>query len=1120
MVDEVGRLDPSQSVAVLIGVTEYPGTNFPPVPAARENVRRLAAELADEKVWGLSGPMRLVELIDPNRATVLRTVADAGRLVGRQGMLLVYFAGHAEPAGGELCLAMRDADRSNPRATMVPVAELVTAAGGQRSDKRMLVFDCCFSGRAASALPGTAVKVGETAGWYFVGAADGSTEASAPADSALTLFTTALAQALGGVPDGPEWLTPADVWKATAALLPGEHPPVHNDLAWAHRQPWVRNRRHVPRPRTPVPPSTASTAAAASGDEDQIPRAPALYAEPRYLASHPFVGRTAQLETLDDWAGAAQPHPVLLFEAIGGNGKSMLTWEWVTRHAATARPDWAGRFWYSFYEKGAVMADFCRRALAYMTGRPLSDFRDQKQGVLTEHLLRELRAKPWLLVLDGLERVLVAYHRLDASQLADEHAGKSDEIATRDPRSAIRPADDELLRWLADAAPSKILMTSRLTPRVLLNSAGQAIPGALVERLPGLRPVEAEAMLRACGVHGDARLMREFLQRHCDCHPLVTGVVAGLVNSYLPARGDFDRWATDSDSGRRLDLGDLDLVQKRNHILSTALQALPQPGGQLLAALSLLPDAVDFRALQALNPHLPPPVEVVERPYDPEELWDWGDASEEDRAASRLEYQRSMRLWQEYQKRRAEWESSVAAAVESLSETVDDLERRGLLQYDRQARRWDLHPVVRATARNRLTGADRDRFGQQIIDHFSQQSPAAYESVASIDELHDALIVIRTMIAIGRVDDAAELLNDLADILLHDLEAYPEIAALARPMFTADWSALVVELRTPQFVITNVNFALSVLGLTEAYENLCRLSIESYLDEENWRELRTCAQNIVIGFMNSNKLALAYRVQCMASELGELVSWPGHGLSSMAHHMAVLGLLGRWSEAEQRWQRIKDMDRNVPRRSLRSGDPEREYLDFVAFPCGRLTEENLTEAERLAEAGRNRRAIRQLRRLRGIWRLRCGRPAAAVEPLQDAVRMAHEAGFADDSAVAYLALARLECDPDDHSAIRGLALRLSNLPVPPCRPLAELWRALGDTGQAIDHARAAYTWAWADGEPYVRRHALDEAAALLRALGAPLPELPPYDPARYPLEDWERDLAHAIARLKDQRNAD
>ena len=121
---------------------------------------------------------------------------------------------------------------------------------------------------------------------------------------------------------------------------------------------------------------------ARSADRNDIPVAPTLYAEPRYIGSHAFVGRAAQLATLNDWAAPAEAHPVLLFEAIGGTGKSMLTWEWATRHAGGVRDDWAGVFWYSFYEKGAVMTDFCRRALAYMTGRPLEAFRKKKRPEL------------------------------------------------------------------------------------------------------------------------------------------------------------------------------------------------------------------------------------------------------------------------------------------------------------------------------------------------------------------------------------------------------------------------------------------------------------------------------------------------------------------------------------------------------------------------------------------------------------------------------------------------------------------------------------------------------------------------------------------------------------------
>jgi hypothetical protein len=71
----------------------------------------------------------------------------------------------------------------------------------------------------------------------------------------------------------------------------------------------------------------------------------------------------------------------------------MLTWEWVThpKHALAARPadsPWAGRFWYSFYERGAIMADFCQRALAYMTDRPLEEFARKKTAALAQSIRR------------------------------------------------------------------------------------------------------------------------------------------------------------------------------------------------------------------------------------------------------------------------------------------------------------------------------------------------------------------------------------------------------------------------------------------------------------------------------------------------------------------------------------------------------------------------------------------------------------------------------------------------------------------------------------------------------------------------------------------------------------
>jgi hypothetical protein len=140
---------------------------------------------------------------------------------------------------------------------------------------------------------------------------------------------------------------------------------------------------------------------------DAIPSPPDFYAEPDYIGSHQFVGRAREREELSDWASPADPTNLLLYEAIGGNGKSMLTWEWTINHATqvrTGEDDWAGRFWYSFYERGAIMADFCQRALSYMTGQPL-------QGLLRALRNQLVMKFPGTAGRFGIERPLLIYKR-------------------------------------------------------------------------------------------------------------------------------------------------------------------------------------------------------------------------------------------------------------------------------------------------------------------------------------------------------------------------------------------------------------------------------------------------------------------------------------------------------------------------------------------------------------------------------------------------------------------------------------------------------------------------------------------------------------------------------------
>lgn len=803
-----------------------------------------------------------------------------------------------------------------------------------------------------------------------------------------------------------------------------------------------------------------------SAEKPTLPIPPALYAEPDYIGSHTFVGREAELQALNDWAAKADPTNLLLFEAIGGNGKSMLTWEWTTRHATTARSDWAGRFWYSFYEKGAVMADFCRRALAYMTEKPLADFAKKKTPELARELLAQLHDQPWLVILDGLERVLVAYHRIDAAEVPDEEANTpTDPIANRDPRDAIRDEDNDLLRALAAAAPSKILVSSRLTPRVLLNPSGQPIPGARRITLPGLRPPDAEKLLRSCGIEGDGAAIQSYLTANCDNHPLVIGVLAGLIQHYRENRGDFDAWAVDPNAGAALDLGKLDLIQRRNHILRAALDALWPESRQLLSTLALLPDSVDYETLTAFNPHLPP-------------------------------------------------------EPEKLEATVTDLEQRGLLQWDSRERKYSLHPVVRGVASGGMASSDRQRHGQRVVDYFSAQPHRPYEEAETLEEVETGLHIVRTLLKLGRFKQAADAYRgDLATALFANLEAYSETSSLLRPFFPSGWGELPKEVTAGDgsYLANNAGIALGYWGELGAALDAYGAGLRVDLAEKDWRKTVARLYNISRNLSDQNRLAQALRVDALTLEVATMT---GNDEALFMSRLRLFGdqsRLGRWSEAAATWQLLDPMGRDWSRAAYRPGAAEYVFARFH-YRQGTLQEKQLAEAERLMIDGRNRAQLRTLHNLRGDWRLEQGEWALAAASYQEGVRLARERGLPDPASETGLALAKHHfhqlANPQQE------AERLVELRQPAHRLLAQLWLALGEFERAKHHALAAYQWAWADGEPYVNRYELEKTAELLQQMKIEIPTLPPYDPAKDEPFPWEAEVRAAIEKLRAEKQAE
>lgn len=864
----------------------------------------------------------------------------------------------------------------------------------------------------------------------------------------------------------------------------------------------------------PVLPDVEEPSTRARGG--RIPLPPVPYHEPPYTGSHDFQGRRAELELLSDWASPASPQPVLLFEAIGGMGKSMLTWHWTRTLAPARQPAWAGVFWYSFYERGAIMADFCRHALAYMTSRPLEDFKDRRTPDMQEELMLLLTDRPWLLILDGLERVLVAYHRSDAASLPDEAADTpTDAISRRDPCAAIRPEDDDLLRAFAAAAPSRILISTRLVPRVLLNQASQPIPGVRRELLAGLRPPDAELLLRSCGCSGDSAAIQRYLQTHFDCHPLTTSVIAGLVASYAPDPGNFDLWEKDSTlGGASLNLANLDLIQKRKHILRASIDALATRDRELLSTLSLLAEAVDFPFIAAVNPHLPPGPTEVPMPAKPEESLIWKHFPNHIKSQAQSDYDRKLKKRRAYEVDLYAYQNSqeVLSAQRQLSASLSELKKRGLLHYDFNLKRYDLHPIVRGIACGSLGMAEISRYGQRIVDYCSRQSHKPYNEAESIKDLRHAIHLIRTYFHMRCPRQACAIYREINDALLFRLGAHSEILSLLQPVFPQGWGVLPEGLSDSDasYLANGAANALIHLGDIEGAQIGFGAALTADLRGLDCANIRVQLSNITNTIPRiSDKL----RIQELELELAESGRIEEDlfraRLDLLLHH----GLMGHWLEANTLWKKLHPMGRVWRFGVYRAGEAEFAF-SLIQYWQGELKEDCLLEAERCAKADKitGRMTLRHLSRLRGEWHLNRKEWEQAEKSLYTSVNMARELGLLDAEAEAQYTLAKFHLGQLPDAAAE--ATRLAGGKFIAHQPLAELWLALGDREKATAAALRAYESAWADGEPYVYRYALNQATAVLTRLGVPIPTLPAYDPSKNQTFPWEPELRALIDKKK------
>ena len=98
---------------------------------------------------------------------------------------------------------------------------------------------------------------------------------------------------------------------------------------------------------------------------------------------------------------------------------------------------------------------------------------------------------------------------------------------------------------------------------------------------------------------------------------------------------------------------------------------------------------------------------------------------------------------------------------------------------DHPSKRHDLHPVVRGVASGELQAEEIDRYGQRVVDHFSERAYSPYDEAETLEDLRDGLYVVRTLLKMGRYRQACDAYKgDLSNALFFNLEARAEVLSL------------------------------------------------------------------------------------------------------------------------------------------------------------------------------------------------------------------------------------------------------------------------------------------------------------------------------------------------------
>jgi tetratricopeptide (TPR) repeat protein len=838
-----------------------------------------------------------------------------------------------------------------------------------------------------------------------------------------------------------------------------------------------------------------------------IPKAPEPYIAHPYslLQTKDVVGRQAELNLLTDWVTANKlvPADTRIFNlvAIGGMGKSALTWKWFNDIAPNELPRLAGRMWWSFYESDAHWENFIIRALAYVSEQSEQAVRAMKSFDREEQLWQILDREPFLLVLDGLERILLAYARMDFAQMLDDDLDQETANAIAEAhglpdnvketylekhrlRQCVDSNAGRFLRRLTSIRTSRILVSTRLYPAELQTFTAQPWPACFPVFLGGLSDDDALNLWREFGVTGSRDQLLKIFNAFGN-YPLLIRALAGEIAEYKPAPGNFDQWIAENPE---FNPGDLDLKNAKTHVLEYALRGLPDEHRKVLHTIAGFRMPATWDTLRAL---------LVESEGTP-------DATAAKPSKGKV-------------KRVKAHASKPCRTDKTLDLILTELEDRGLVGWDKQSNRYDLHPIVRGVVWQALDDQSQKGIYTDLRTYFDAlPRPPNYLEVESIKDLTPTIELYQSLIGLERYQDAFALFRDHLDFAtLWRLSAGRQRAQLLERLFPDGIESLprLQTAQTQSYALNSLAQAYLSRGEPSRAAPLFRRAVEIYERESDATAAAICLGNL----SHTRRLSGALREADSASRRGIQ-------LSREQQHRYAEGATGYLRGLNLAFCGVHSASEIVLRRSLKivvsQKHQQGEGLVNASLAkrllCFGDPRAALTFAQRAWELAADRRYeadFIRAARLLGAAALGLSDLDTAAERLQHALTRARAVSLVDEELPTLIALAELHRRKQEITIARELLDQVWDFaeqgPYPlfhadALNVLAQIERDEGNTKAAIDAATKAYTLAWCDGPPYAYHYGLTNARKHLKELGAPEPELPPFDESKFePMPDVE-----------------